>query len=84
MPEAQQVTTERKKPGPAPKHTDEQKYALRLPGELLKNLRAVAFLEGDSLNDVIVTALDAFWREHPRREFIEASQRPPAKRPRRQ
>ena len=76
MTEAPQVTTERKKP----ETEEEQRFPLRGPKSTLDKARSIALLQGDSVNEVILEAIEALWDAHPRRSLMEAS---PAPKPRR-
>lgn len=85
MPHAGLMTddqTAKKKRGPEKKHEDAKDLRLRLPGALLKKVRAVAFIEDASINDLVIQALEQWWDGHPQRHVIEAKSSTP--KPRRQ
>jgi hypothetical protein len=70
----------RKKPGPVPKHQDEKNVRLRLPGELLKKVKALAYLDDLSENDAMIEALEQWCDQHPKRPILDAKAAAPPKR----
>lgn len=69
-------TTARKRGRPA-KPGQQQAFSLRLPVELHQQLRHYAFDQGASLNDVIVRAVQEWWRRVPDRQtYVQLVDRP--------
>jgi hypothetical protein len=53
------------------KHPEQEKFPLRASKSVMDRVRAIAFLDGESVNDTIVNAMQFYWENHPKRTLIE-------------
>lgn len=60
-----------KKRGRPPVLGDHQVFTLRLPTELHRELRLLATVQGESLNDLLVRMIREWWKKHPERKSIQ-------------